>query len=382
MRIVNLMLVCVWGVVGVCRGQDNGSVRTAALQQHDRAPHGPVVSDSIRSFVIRENDTVAYTLKLAYDQSGTPQYFFRNVYTPVCYTNECKPVFINFYWDLLGNYIRYDLPSGEVLTKADHEAFEEDDYDQLQEILANPHSLLKDFAMEELVDSSQHRLSDSVDAVTGATLKTVKAEVIEGAVYTCYTLWHIVYGEVRNKMGEITASYADNKLLHRFLESKNHHYQYWAMERVMDTEGNPSEQFHPAILRMIRGDNIFSARYALQHLSPAFFYPDKMQDWLWETYGSASYPLQIAILDRLESHPLSKNLQEQLSKQLSASNEEQFERILGLLEAQPTLHEPALQALVAGLKSHDRERTREIYRVLQAFGPGNKEMRRTLKQIK
>ena len=71
---------------------------------------------NIREFTITENDTLSYTLKLALDDSGRPQYFFRNIFTPVCYTNECKPVYVNFKRDLLKNYVRknncrfYKLP--------------------------------------------------------------------------------------------------------------------------------------------------------------------------------------------------------------------------------------------------------------------------------
>src|SRR5215217_3489757 len=85
----------------------------------------------VREFSIVENDTLTYTLKLALDESGQPQYFFRNIFTPVCYTNECKPVHINFYWDLLGNYERFDLPENKVLTKVDHDEFKSEDYEKL-----------------------------------------------------------------------------------------------------------------------------------------------------------------------------------------------------------------------------------------------------------
>jgi hypothetical protein len=87
--------------------------------------------EKILEFKIVENDTLTYTLKLALDESGKPQYFFRNIFTPVCYTNECKPVHINFYWDLLGNYMRYDLPKNKVLTKVDHDEFKEEDYQKV-----------------------------------------------------------------------------------------------------------------------------------------------------------------------------------------------------------------------------------------------------------
>jgi hypothetical protein len=148
----------------------------------------------IEEYLIRENDSIIYALKLAYDSGGTPLYFFRNVFTPVCFTEVCKPVYIDLYWDLLGNYISYEVPEREPLTKVDHEEFTEEDYEQFHRILSNPESILKQFTIYELVDTKTYKLSDSVDAVTGATPKTIKSEVIAGAVYTCFTIWHIVHG--------------------------------------------------------------------------------------------------------------------------------------------------------------------------------------------
>src|SRR5690606_16413975 len=86
-------------------------------------------------FPVAENDTLHYNLRLMLDSTGSPSHFYREIFTPVCFTGECKPVYINFYWDLLGNYIKYDLPGKEVLTKTDHDEFTEDDYVKLQEIL-------------------------------------------------------------------------------------------------------------------------------------------------------------------------------------------------------------------------------------------------------
>src|SRR5690606_25805012 len=114
-------------------------------------------------------DTLSYTLKLALDDSGRPQYFFRNIFTPVCYTNECKPVYVNFYWDLLGNYMRYDMPKGKILTKVDHDEFKQEDYDKLAEILSRPNSIFADLKMEDLITEGTDSLTRDVDAKTGAT---------------------------------------------------------------------------------------------------------------------------------------------------------------------------------------------------------------------
>ncbi len=325
----------------------------------------------IREFHIRENDTLTYTLKLALNEAGEPAYFFRNVFTPVCLTGECKPVHINFYWDLLGNYLRYDFPPGKVLTKMDHKEFKPDDYEKLQTILGNNRSLLKDVTMEDLVGKGTENLADSVDAKAGATLKTVKNEVIDGAVYTCYTLWHIAHGYVVNEIRRITETYQNDTLLHRFLGSSNHGYQYWAMERTITPTGEIYPGFTPDVLKIIQSKNLFTARYALQKLSPQFFQTDARQTWLWDTYQKAGYPFQMVILKKLTTIPFRPTLAEAIVQQLPGANQEQSVLLVKLLTQQPKLPDTAQVHLARQLNNPNAEQRTEIYQLLTKQKPKN-----------
>ncbi|SKB93353.1 hypothetical protein [Dyadobacter psychrophilus] len=292
----------------------------------------PVYSqEQVREFQIVENDTLTYTLKLALDDSGQPQYFFRNIFTPVCYTNECKPVHINFYWDLLGNYERFDLPKDKVLTKVDHDEFKQEDYEKLQEILAQSNSIFADLQMEDLIAKGTDNLTDSVDAKAGATLKTIKNQVIDGAVYTCYTLWHIAYGTAVPEMKKITETYQNDALLHRFLSGNNYHYQYWAMEKVMDKKGNVKNSYQSDIEKIIGGKNVFIAKNTLQRINSDFFLAPDRQQRLWETYEKSPYALQIAILKKLKSVQVTNTLASNLKSSLQKSNEEQTSLIKQIL---------------------------------------------------
>ncbi|GAB3332543.1 hypothetical protein GCM10027299_39160 [Larkinella ripae] len=338
--------------------------------------------NKIREFTITENDTTTYVLKLALDESEKPAYFFRNVFTPVCLTGECKPVYINFYWDLLGNYLRFDFPPREVLTKMDHREFKPDDYEKLQDILSNPNSLLKDVAMEDLIGKGTENLADSVDAKAGVTLKTIKNEVIDGAVYTCYTLWHLAHGPVGAEMLKITETYRSDALLHEFLTSNNHYYQYWAMERVIDKTGQVSASFSPDLMQIMRAKNVFTARYALQKVNSRFFTGTDRQTWLWETYAKAAYPIQIAILKKLATVPFQAPLAHQLAQSVVNANPEQFNLMLNLLAAQPKLPEKTVLTLASHLTHSNQDYTAEIYRVLTALKPKNPAVQAKMKVYK
>ncbi|WP_234735799.1 hypothetical protein [Tellurirhabdus bombi] len=336
----------------------------------------------VREFSIRENDTLTYTLKLALNEAGEPAYFFRNVFTPVCLTGECKPVYINFYWDLLGNYTRFDFPSGQILTKMDHREFRQEDYDKLQDILSNQSSLLKDVAMDDLVGKGTENLADSVDAKAGATLKTVKNEVIDGAVYTCYTLWHLAHGKVVGEMQKITETYRTEPLLHRFLTSDNHHYQYWAMERVIDANGKAGRAFAPDLMQIMRGKNIFAARYALQKLNGSFFAEAPRQLWLWETYQKGGYSLQNTILKKLASLPLTDALLDRTTSAMAGMNQEQFTLVLNAVEAQLKLSDKTAQKLARHLEHTNPDYSAAVYKVLTHFEPKNQEVRTKLSAYK
>jgi hypothetical protein len=333
------------------------------------------VASSQRTFTIRENDSTTYSLHLALDKAGRPQYYFRNIFTPVCYTGECKPVFVNFYWDLLGNYIRYDLPKGEPLTKLDHKVFKETDYEKLQEILAKPNSLLADLKITDLIVPGTENLADSVDARTGATLKTIKNEVIPGAVYTCYTLWQIAHGTVMTEMERITETYNSPALLHRFLSSGNYQYQYWAVGKVMDKNGRITPGFETDIRDIISGKNIFIARYLLQQVHPDFLTGKNQQRWLWQTYTNSGYPVQITILRKLKAIPLQAETIRQLIHVFSNANTEQSGLILALLQTAPAL---PLLPLAEQLATADAEKAASIYTLLQQRKPDNKHVKKLM----
>jgi len=332
-------------------------------------------TESIIRYSITENDTNTYQLNLAMDKNGKPGYFFRNIFTPVCITGECKPVFINFYWDLLGNYTHYDMPDGEILTKMDHDEFAEEDYAKLQDILINSGSLLKDIKMEDLISSGTENLSDSVDAKTGATLKSIKKEVIEGAVYTCFTLWHIAYGKVvTDKMKAVTDSLSDDSLLHTFLNSGNHHYQYWAMAKVMDENGKVPAVFLEDIKQVIRGKNIFAARYALQKLNPE----QLDAGWLWTAGKQSSYAFQLEVLKKMSILNVSEPILHEMIDNLQNTNQAQSVLTINILEQQKQLPVRVAKKLAGLLSNPPSALNDNIYTLLNEKKIKNSEVKQYL----
>lgn len=313
-------------------------------------------TNDVKEFIIQEKGGTSYNLKLSYDEAGVPQYFFRDIFTPVCLDDVCKPVRINLYWDLLGNYLKFEVPINEPLTKLNHQKFAPEDYGKLQQILANKNSLLKDFKMEELVDPASQNLSDSVDAVTGATKKTIKNEIIDGALYTCYTLWHLANGDVVKEIEKITSKNMNEQLLHQFLKSKNYNYRYWAMDQVIDTAGIIKPTFSSAVMSIMRGKNIFTARYALKKMNVDSFSDSDMQEWLWQTYLNAPYMLQVDLLKKMAGITFDEGTIFQITKHSAYVNREEFQYIMKILSMQPKLSDPVLAVLLTHLSSENTDK--------------------------
>lgn len=337
-------------------------------------------AENTRQFTVVENDTLQYQINLVLNNAGIPQYFYRNIFTPVCYTNECKPVYINFYWDLLGNYLRYEMPEGKILTKVDHDAFEEADYQKLADILSRSNSIFANLRMEDLLTQGTDSLTNDVDSKTGATLKTIKNDVIDGAVYTCFTLWHIAYGkQVISEMLRITDAYLDHNLLHIFLRSNNFHYQYRAMDEVIDPSGVVKKTFEADIENLIAGKNLFTARTALQKTSADFFNSLKRQEWLWKVKQTVSYPMQVAILKKMAELQIQPVILQQITEDISQYNSEQFKLILAILGNQKTLPDKTIQVLAQALtRETDAE---EVYKLLKKHPSNHPTVRAKLNQF-
>ncbi|AWW32871.1 hypothetical protein DN752_23535 [Echinicola strongylocentroti] len=145
------------------------------------------------------------------DEEQAASYFYMTVESVLCADHICKVVPVRLYWDSFGNYIKYRLEEGVTLEKGDGQPFDEDDYIKLDEILTNKNAALRSLAYSDIIQTKVH---GEVDAMSGATaLILPDDESIEGATWTCYTLWHWVHGEMHHKVREIYAATLDQQQL-------------------------------------------------------------------------------------------------------------------------------------------------------------------------
>ncbi|MBK6282480.1 MAG: hypothetical protein IPF54_07245 [Draconibacterium sp.] len=96
--------------------------------------------------------------------------------------------------------------------------------------------MLRILNKEELVDKSVKVKSNVVDAVTGATPKTIKNSVVEGAVYSSYTLWHFVNGTIKNQMTQFTQNIYSESIARQLLQSANYETQLFALKKMSEKD--------------------------------------------------------------------------------------------------------------------------------------------------
>lgn len=167
------------------------------------------------------------------DSSGDPSEYFMDVGSVVCGDAKCDVVTVRLHFDPLGNYERYELPSGGNLTKLGHKPFSLADHKKLQEILSDPYSQLKSIGLDEVaVPKSSAAAGDRADAISRPTMLSKESAVVVGAAYTCCTLWHWSHGEVVSVIRDMTIGASDKEDLIRYLGSGDEQYVVFAAEQL------------------------------------------------------------------------------------------------------------------------------------------------------
>jgi len=157
------------------------------------------------TFNIQINDSTQIELKQVIDKTtNLPIYYFSDLYVHACNTGECKMIDLKMFWDIYGNYFKYQIKKEIPLTKYNHKKFKRKDYPKLHLLLCDTASKFKNIAFSNLTEK---QAKDEMDAQSGATIKLFSSDNIKGAVKTSHTLWHIANGQVKQRIAQSTEKY-------------------------------------------------------------------------------------------------------------------------------------------------------------------------------
>ena len=167
------------------------------------------------------------------DSNGDPSEYFMDVDSVICEDAKRKILTVRIHFDPLGNYKRYELPSGGNLTKRGDKPFSVADHQKLHQILSDPYSQLKSIKFNQItVPKNCAGDGEDVDGISGATALSKRNMVVVGAAYTCCTLWHWSHGDVVRVIRDMTVSASDQQDLIRYLQSGQEKYVVFALEQL------------------------------------------------------------------------------------------------------------------------------------------------------
>src|SRR5690606_21098317 len=142
-----------------------------------------------------------------------------------------------------------------------HQYFQEADYAKLNEIMLDSLSPLRDYQVEDLLDKKAQKYSAEVDAVTRPTSLLFSNVTVPGALYTVYTLWHIVNGPIKQELrAYLDAKYQTRGWADYFARSPNAAYQEYFLKNLQESE---VDQRNAQIVALLFAQDDFVPHYAI-----------------------------------------------------------------------------------------------------------------------
>ncbi|AKP53207.1 hypothetical protein [Cyclobacterium amurskyense] len=265
----NLLLIIVVFFIGMVPVSKTGTIQYI----NDRTLTIEVV-DVEKRLIDFEEEISMDTLYAHLSSTGAPVFFSRNVVTSVCFDDKCRLLDVILYWNPTGRYLGFELPEEEYLSKHDHEPFTAEEYLRLNELLSDPFLPLGDYSYNEIVmEGSKEEYYDSqyevkeIDAVSSATSKFILDYVVEGAAFTTYKLWHLIYGPTNGVIKEWTTENFDSDYITLLLESENLSDILWTLEQL---EGKLDQypKINPLIFDFIKSSEYSLSEKAIQTINP------------------------------------------------------------------------------------------------------------------
>lgn len=292
---------------------------------------------------IRFEDTlgVIHRIGRLTSKAGTPEGYVSHIETPVCSDTLCNLMDIRMFWTLSGSYWGFDTIPRKPLTKNDHLKFDAKDYEKLHELLMDEQSILRRRHKDDLFDKEVKRVSNVVDAVTGATAKEVKEAVVDGAVYSSYTIYHLVHNQLATVIREDVRKNLLPGLTDKLINSGR------ADERIFAIKELPEEQLPSYIGKMVETIAMAVPRdrlYIMKKLPSAAWNRKDVQVPVSEMAEDLDIHSLSHFLNQLKTaDPLHIECLRKLSERLPYFSVNQVRTYLSLLEKDPAfLRDPVI----------------------------------------
>ena len=260
----------------------------------------------------------SYDIVTARDEHGFPVRYSLHLVAATCFDGKCRPLDVTLHWDAIGRYVGLDTPPDRPLSRKEHDPFTKADYERLNEILGNPHSILGGHPLEHFVPvKAPAAHTHGVDAVTTATPASLRSAVVPGAAYSSWVLWRWVHGEIVGELQARTRELCDDALLMHFLNSRDSGLVAFALDLLVERD-TLSPAFEEACYRVLEDGGRANCERALRALCSSPSDPATVQARIIGLYGRNGGSSRL-ILKYLEELPdATPEIWAQLAAQVSA----------------------------------------------------------------
>ncbi len=327
--------------------------------------------------ILTEFENGPDTLFQAVDEDLTPLYYYRHIRDLSCFGEQCRPLNINLYWSITGSYLGFDLPEAEYLSKTDHEPFSVLEYERMNQILSDSTSVLSDLAEADLVDDTDRPIPQ-VDAITGATKTNLLKQIVPGAAYTTYELWHIIYGKTREDIVQQTLQRLSPAILTRLLRSTETFNKIWVLNLIASTQ-ECLDDVSELILENISPENYLLSERAIRAINPCMLASAEFQAALMDKIDQLDVVQQKMALSKFKDLSyLSGETQARLNRYLEKENPMIVHTVLEVYSGRD-VSPPAIRSITTLLEESNRFVSLKAYDTLLSMKITDE---RTVEQLK
>lgn len=250
--------------------------------------------------------------RMLVDSNQVPDYYIAHIKTPVCEDERCYDIEVLIQFDLLGQFVQLDTLTGKGLTKLDHIPFTSVDYGKLNDLLADEESPLGFFEKEALITNTRH---SELDGFTGATIKEVRDIVVDGGLYSCYTLWHLVHNDLRESVKTKTKDLLNRRLIQKMMGFEEERYNYFIINNL---EQDQWSEYVEELLELLTFNQGYFLKKAIEKCPSTFLERERVQVFFANEFATLNYFTQVAFLRKLNGIELIPEIRTVLKNELNA----------------------------------------------------------------
>jgi hypothetical protein len=320
------------------------------------------------------------TLFIHYNSNKTPVKYSRPVVTSVCIDGKCRLVNIELFWNITGRYLGFKIPEGEFLSKTEHKPFNAKEYNRLHKLLSDPNSPLANYSLKELVPPIDS-IKNKVDAVSSATIAAVLDYIVDGAVYTTYSLWHIANGSTKREVEKLSSKKLNSEMVLEILESENLNDKVWVLNHISG-QMEITAELQSKLIKIISGDDIYLTERSLNALKPASLTPG-LQLQLAGIFMNSKFIQKRLILQKLkEATNINTEITEMLSAELKTFNGTLVKTVLELYKLHNVKDDYTVSEITTLLKHENRYISKQAYKYLESLNTSDKKTLKALEKYK